>query len=243
MPKKDKTQKFFDSVTLDIIKEGNKKYRNIDPTTGVRYEQPLTIEHPELDVALSVAQPGTLLEKAMAPGVYKSIVNGLANGEGSQALFYGLIPEAKLQGLRTNYSRANSKYMEMVEPLPSEFVPEALEASGLSKAELAIQKEIDKIEKKLPSLEKKTQEIYDNLVKEYESHGWKPDFDFHEYAAHESGLMAAEYDLMTLQDIDPYRFGSMKYWNKKYPSPTKPTQISLEELPFKNGGKIKSWFK
>lgn len=56
-------------------------------------EQPLQDEHPGLDLALMYAQPGGLFAKVMAPSMAKGMVNGLANGDGAQALIYGLIPE------------------------------------------------------------------------------------------------------------------------------------------------------
>ena len=49
-------------------------------------DYPLISEHPDLDLALMFAQPGSLLTKALAPSAYRGIVNGVSEGEGAQAL-------------------------------------------------------------------------------------------------------------------------------------------------------------
>lgn len=52
-------------------------------------EEPLVQEHPLMNAVLMISQPGTVLEKAIAPSVYRGMVRGLANGEGSNALLTG----------------------------------------------------------------------------------------------------------------------------------------------------------
>lgn len=82
----------FSDVTDKIQNQGGLK---VNPETGVRYEEPLEEKHPAMDVALAVAQPGTIVEKALAPMVYKSILNSATNGDLSEALIYGLAPGSK----------------------------------------------------------------------------------------------------------------------------------------------------
>ena len=64
---------------------------------------PLVTEHPDLDLALAIAQPGSLLTKALAPSAYRGIVNGVANGEPAYMAF---APMAKLKGAKTALSAA-----------------------------------------------------------------------------------------------------------------------------------------
>lgn len=52
-------------------------------------EEPLVQEHPLMNAVLMISQPGTVLEKAIAPSVYRGMMSGLANGEGSNALLNG----------------------------------------------------------------------------------------------------------------------------------------------------------
>lgn len=78
----------LDEIDQAIIDNANARYASIgvDPATGMRTEAPLIDVHPELDVALAYAQPGTLLDKAFAPSFFKSTVNGIMSGEGAMAL-------------------------------------------------------------------------------------------------------------------------------------------------------------
>ena len=85
-------KRMFSDVTDKIQNQGGLK---VNPETGVRYEEPLEEKHPAMDVALAVAQPGTIVEKALAPMVYKSILNSATNGDLSEALIYGLAPGSK----------------------------------------------------------------------------------------------------------------------------------------------------
>lgn len=87
-------QKMFDSVTERLRNAGTSNGIQVDPVTGAKYELPLEVIHPELDVALTYAQPGSIATKLFAPSAYKGMVSGLAKGEGSQALIYGLVPES-----------------------------------------------------------------------------------------------------------------------------------------------------
>lgn len=88
MPIDKKTQKMFDSVTDDIIKDGQKQTQNISTVGGFahRYEEPLKDEHPGLNLALMYAQPGNILAKLMAPSMAKGTIYGLMNGEGIMAV-------------------------------------------------------------------------------------------------------------------------------------------------------------
>ena len=92
-PKK-KQQKENDALAQSIINSGPKETHN--PITGQPYDAPLVDEHPGLDLVLMYAQPGSIFTKALAPSMAKGIVNGLANGEGAQALMYGLVPESNI---------------------------------------------------------------------------------------------------------------------------------------------------
>lgn len=93
MAKKNNEQKLFNSVTDTLLKELDNRSASRSLLTGIPAEQPLEVEHPAMDAALMYAQPGSLLTKLMAPSVYRGVARGLSNGDGVQALIYGLVPE------------------------------------------------------------------------------------------------------------------------------------------------------
>lgn len=93
MPIDKKTQKMFDSVTDNIIKDGQKQTQNISTAGGFahRYEEPLKDEHPGLNLALMYAQPGNILAKLMAPSMAKGMVNSIASGD-TEGLLAVVVP-------------------------------------------------------------------------------------------------------------------------------------------------------
>lgn len=94
MPLKRRTQKMFDSVT-EQIKNQTQGGLKVNPETGVRYEEPLEEKHPGLAIGVMAAQPGTILEKLLAPSIYTGMLNSAKNGNLSEALVYGLAPGSK----------------------------------------------------------------------------------------------------------------------------------------------------
>ena len=91
MPLKRRTQKMFDSVT-ERIKNQTQGGLKVNPETGIRYEEPLEEKHPGLTIGLMAAQPGTILEKVLAPSVYKGMVKSIGEGNLSEALMAGMTP-------------------------------------------------------------------------------------------------------------------------------------------------------
>ena len=91
MPLKRRRQKMFDSVT-ERIKNQTQGGLKVNPETGVRYEEPLEEKHPLLTVGVMAAQPGTIVEKALAPMVYKGMIQSAAEGNLSEALMAGMTP-------------------------------------------------------------------------------------------------------------------------------------------------------
>ena len=91
MPKYNKKEEqLFNAVTNEILRQ--RKIR--DAYTKYPNDKPLIDEHPGLDLALMYAQPGNLITKALAPSMARGMAAGIANGEGAQAIIYGLIPES-----------------------------------------------------------------------------------------------------------------------------------------------------
>ena len=93
MPIDKKTQKMFNSVTDNIIKDGQKQTQNISTAGGFahRYEEPLKDEHPGLNLTLMYAQPGNILAKLMAPSMAKGMVNSIASGD-TEGILAAVIP-------------------------------------------------------------------------------------------------------------------------------------------------------
>lgn len=56
------------------------------PQTGLRYEEPLKVEHPVMTAAVIAAQPGTAVEKVLAPLMIKGTAQALAEGDVQAAL-------------------------------------------------------------------------------------------------------------------------------------------------------------
>lgn len=96
MPLKRRTQKMFDSVT-ERIKNQTQGGLKVNPETGVRYEEPLEEKHPGLTVGVMAAQPGTILEKILAPMVYKGMAQSISEGNLSEALMASVAP-VKIKG-------------------------------------------------------------------------------------------------------------------------------------------------
>jgi len=105
-----KTQRLFDNVTKSLLTQNNGLKR--DPETGIPYEDPLKDEHPGLDLALTWAQPGNIVVKALAPSMANGIVEGIRNGNTQQALLSMLIPEGTVKNLigRRLGAQVDSKY-------------------------------------------------------------------------------------------------------------------------------------
>lgn len=82
-------KRMLSDVTNKIQNQGGLK---VNPETGVRYEEPLEEKHPAMDVALAVSQPGTIVEKALAPIVYKGMAKSISEGNLSEALMSGIAP-------------------------------------------------------------------------------------------------------------------------------------------------------
>ena len=73
-----------DEIAAEILAQADAQGR----ASGMgNTDLPLISEHPEIDAALMISQPGTVLEKALAPSAYRGIVGGLANGEDAVQLF------------------------------------------------------------------------------------------------------------------------------------------------------------
>ena len=85
-----RTQKIFDNVASKILQNDSTKNRNISSTTGIRYEQPLKDIHPELDLALMYAQPGSFVAKVFAPFMAKSTLNSIKNRNVLEAFSPGI---------------------------------------------------------------------------------------------------------------------------------------------------------
>lgn len=94
-----KDQKMFDAVTEELANQT--QYPNISSVTGLPYEQPLKLEYPEMDIALSAIQPGNLITKLIAPSAYKSLLEDAKNGNLSQAMIAMLVPDEKWIGLES----------------------------------------------------------------------------------------------------------------------------------------------
>ena len=95
MPVKRRRQEMYDSVKDRIIQEANAKSVYTNPKVG---ETPLEEKHPGLTIGVMAAQPGTILEKALAPMVYKGMAQSISEGNLSEALMASLTP-VKVSGL------------------------------------------------------------------------------------------------------------------------------------------------
>lgn len=80
IPKKE--QKKYDKITRELLDEFSQKQSNISTNGGFshRVEEPLKDEHPALDLALMYAQPGSIVEKLIAPSMAKSALNSIKDG-------------------------------------------------------------------------------------------------------------------------------------------------------------------
>lgn len=87
-----------DEIASEILAQADARSK----ASGIgNTDSPLVSEHPDLDLALAIAQPGSLLVKALAPFAYRGIVNGVANGEPAYMAF---APMAKLKGAKNALS-------------------------------------------------------------------------------------------------------------------------------------------
>lgn len=70
----------------------NKQQSNISTNGGFthRMEEPLKNEHPELDLALIIAQPGNILTKLMAPSMARGTIDSIRNGDVQQVMIPGI---------------------------------------------------------------------------------------------------------------------------------------------------------
>ena len=153
-----------------------------------------------------------------------------------------IIPSQQFESARKNYHTASGEFEMLIEPMPyiKEIFDEAKSITGLDKAENTISSQIIKLESQLPALQAKSDQIYKTISSYYETQGWQPDFDFKSYADQMSGLSALEDEIIRWKDIDRGAFYNMKDWNRlnslKSPIPI------VDDLPYKNGGKLKSIF-
>lgn len=83
-----KEQKKFDNVTQELLNDFNKQQSNISTNGGFthRMEEPLKDEHPELDLALITAQPGSILTKLMAPSMARGMIDSIRNRDVQQVM-------------------------------------------------------------------------------------------------------------------------------------------------------------
>lgn len=89
----------------------------------------------------------------------------------------------------------------------------------------ALESELSAIEADLPKLQKEYNEIYNSVLRDYK--GAKPEFNLDSYASEGSGLGAAldrKYEILEELGINSNKKGTIDYF--------------IEDLPFKNGGKI-----
>ena len=235
MPNKNK--KFFDNVTDAIIKDGNAKSMMISPITGIRYEQPLKDAHPELDLALMYAQPGSIIAKAFAPSMAKGMIHSIASGD-TESLMSSFIPggdkikqlSSRITELTNNGGKGSRLYYQLVDELNGLKSQQPLTKSMLTGANQlakknALESELSAIEADLPKLQKKYNEIYNSVLRDYK--GAKPEFNLDSYASEGSGLSAAlnrKYEILEELGINSNKKGTIDYF--------------IEDLPFKNGGKI-----
>lgn len=77
MPLKRKEQKLHNAVTEKLKRQFEAEDR---AKARIPYDPPIEPEYPEMDLALAIAQPGTLLEKAFAPSSYKGLIKGIGTG-------------------------------------------------------------------------------------------------------------------------------------------------------------------
>jgi hypothetical protein len=117
-------QKMFDSVTEQLRNVGTNNGIQVDPVTGVKYEQPLVPEEPLMNAALMAAQPGTIVEKAIAPSVYRGIAEGLANGD---AAYEAFMPMTRL---RAAASRATARPKAAMKNAAESFAGKAKATKG-----------------------------------------------------------------------------------------------------------------
>lgn len=124
-----------DQVAADILARARAEGR----ASGMgNTDLPLVSEHPDLDVALAIAQPGSILAKAMAPSVYKGMVNGLANGEPAYAAF---APMAKLKGAKSALTAAD------VANMTGQIADYSKEIALAQKELAALKKELEAVKK------------------------------------------------------------------------------------------------
>ena len=89
-----------DEIAAEILAQADAS----DRASGIgNTDLPLVTEHPDIDLALAIAQPGSLLTKALAPSAYRGIINGIANGEPSYMAF---APMAKFKNTKAALSAA-----------------------------------------------------------------------------------------------------------------------------------------
>ena len=236
MPDK-KKQKFFDNVTDALIRERNTKSMLVSPITGLRYEQPLKDEHPGLDLTLMYAQPGSIIAKAFAPSMAKGMVGAIASGD-TESLMGSFIPggdkikqlSSRINTLVNNGGKGSRLYYQLVNELNKLKSQQPVTKSMITGANQlarknALESELSAIEADLPKLQKEYNKIYNSVLMDYK--GAKPEFNLDSYASEGSGLSAAldrKYEILEELGISPIKKNTIDYF--------------IEDLPFKNGGKI-----
>lgn len=99
-----------EEIASEILARADARDRLMKGASGVdNTDFPLVTEHPDLDLALAIAQPGSVLTKAMAPSVYKGMINGISNGEPAYMFFS---PMAKITGAKSALTAADISNMK-----------------------------------------------------------------------------------------------------------------------------------
>lgn len=104
MPLKRKEQKLYDSITEKLKQQFEVEDR---VKARIPYDQPIEPEYPEMDLALAIVQPGTLLEKALAPSMYKDLINGI--GTGNLGELYSYVTPIKMHNVVSKPAKVTIK--------------------------------------------------------------------------------------------------------------------------------------
>lgn len=68
--------KLFNKVTKHILQDAETQKKPGDPIK----DSPLQVEHPTANIALMIAQPGSVVEKLLAPSAYKGLSTAVQTG-------------------------------------------------------------------------------------------------------------------------------------------------------------------
>lgn len=94
--------KLFDKVTKHILQDVKTQKK---PEDTIK-DSPLQVEHPAANIALMIAQPGSVVEKLLAPSAYKGLFNAIqTGGDVTGAMFptpKGFLPRRYSKGKMTD---------------------------------------------------------------------------------------------------------------------------------------------